>query len=147
MANKFEFKGTIARLGIYLASLNALMAIIFFLSSTELRISSVLIVFAIVNISYCATVVSKPLKILIDQDRSLLEVHYLLGFFKKPKIVSLREVECRFDYEVRARGIKVKVLRVIYKKKSIVELLPDYNGWKEEHLVQIFEKLNDLKQI
>jgi len=146
MGNKFEFKGTIVQLVFYLISLNALTAIIFFLSRTELKIGSVLIVFGIINTSYCATVASKPFKILIDQDKQLLEVHYLLGVFKNPKIVSLREVECSFDYEVRARGGRAKVLRVIYRNKSIVELQPDYNGWREERLLQIFEKLNDLKK-
>lgn len=59
----------------------------------------------------------------------------------------LRDVECSFDYEVQARGGRAKVLRIRYGNKSIVELLPDYNGWAEKSLVQIFEKLNDLKKL
>jgi len=147
MSNRLEFKGGIVRLIFYLISINGLIAVVFLLSQTKLQLNTALIVFGVVNIFYLATVISKPFKIIIDQDRLLLEIHYLLSHLKKHKVVPLQDVECSFNYEVRARGGKAKVLKIMNGNKPIAELLADYNGWDEKSLTQICEKLNDLKKL
>jgi hypothetical protein len=144
MSSRLEFRGVFVRLIFYLISINALLAIILLVSGTKLYTALILV--GIVNLSYLATVINKPFKLIIHQDKLLLEIHYLLSFLKKSKVISLHEVECSFNYEVRARGGKAKVLKIMYENKPIVELLPDYNGWAETSLTQIFEKLNDLKK-
>jgi hypothetical protein len=146
MSNRIEFRGNAVRLIFYLISINGLITLVLFLSRTKIQANTAMIMFGIINISYLATVISKPFKIIIDQDRLLLEVHYFLHLLKKHKVVPLNEVECSFNYEVRARGGKAKVLKITHGNKPIVELLPDYNGWDEKSLTQIWERLNDLKK-
>jgi hypothetical protein len=146
MSNRLEFKGTVIRLIFYLIAINGLVAIALFLSRAILQVNIALIMFGIVNISYLVSIISKPFRLIIHQDKLLLEIRYLLSFLKKRKIIPLHEIECSFNYEVRARGGKAKVLKIIYKNKTVVELLPDYNGWGEKSLIQIFEKLNDLRK-
>jgi hypothetical protein len=146
MNNRFEFKGTARRSILYLIASNGLVAIALLVSRAKLHFNTALIMFGIVNISYLASIVNKPFKLIIHQDKLLLEIHYLLSLLKKSKVVPLHDIECSFNYEVRARGGKAKVLKIKYENRTVVELLPDYNGWAEKSLTQIFEKLNDLKK-
>lgn len=124
--------------------MNALLITIRLVSETGLY--SALTLLGIVNISYLASIINKPFRLVIHQDKLLLEIHYFLSFLKKSKVVPLHEVQCSFDFEVRARGGKAKVLKIFNKNERVVELLSDYNGWDEKSLAQICVQLNDLKK-
>jgi hypothetical protein len=145
MNQRLEFKRTIIRMIFYFVVINVLVAVGLFLTRGNLHSNTPWIMFLIINLSYLVTAISKPFRIIIDQDKLLLEIYYPLSL-RKHRIIPLNEVVCSFEYEVRARGSKSKVLRIMRDTKTIVELLPDYNGWNEQSLIQICEKLNDLKK-
>lgn len=144
MTKRFEFKAPVIRIVFYLITTNSLVAIVLTLSSAQLM--AALLVMGFVNVAYLYTLIFKPFKIIIDQDKLLMEIHYFSIILKKHKIVPLREVECTFNYEVRARGGKARVLKIKYRNEPVVELLPEFNGWDSENLMKIFKKLNDLKK-
>ena len=137
-----EYRGSITRLCVYWLSINGLLATILFVTDTRLHTGTVLL--CIVNILYLISVFNRPFKFVI-QDQSL-EIHYLLSLFKRSKVVAVREVECTFNYEVRARGGRVKVFKIIYNNEAIAEVVPDFNGWHEKHLMEILEALRDIKK-
>jgi hypothetical protein len=140
--NKLEFKGAAGRLVLYFAGTNGIMAITFLVSRSELRVVTALMLFFIVNIFCLFWVISQPFKLIIQQDTLQLEIHYLLSFFRKTTVIPLQDIACSFNYEVVARGAKVRVLRIAYRDKTLVKLLPESNGWSEEILSQVYEKLN-----
>jgi hypothetical protein len=146
MSNRLEFTGSFVRSFFYLLSVNGLLATVLFVLG-GLNSYTALILFGLVNIFYLATVATKPFKIVIDQDKLLIEVHYLLSQVKKATIVPLREIECSFNYEVLARGGKAKMLKIRYGNKILAALISDYNGWDDKNLTLIFEQLNDLKKL
>jgi len=139
-----EFKARITRAIFYFLALNGFIVLISFLSKSRLQPNAIFILLLLVNISYLASIITKPFKITIDRDKSLLKIHYLSTILRKGKTFPLLSTTCTFKYEIRARGVKVKVLRVIYDGKTVVELLPDYNGWEEKSLDQIYKELNVL---
>jgi hypothetical protein len=147
MSNRFEFNGMVTRIIRYLISINGLMAIVFFLSQTKFQLSTTLVMFCLINVSYLATVVFKPFRIIVDIERYQLEIHYFLRFIKKRQVIPLDEVACTFNYEGRAKGGKAKVLKIMYGNTCVAELLPEYSGWDKKTLMQIFEKLNGLKKL
>ena len=145
MTNRLEFKGSLGRLYFYLFSINALLTIALFVLG-GLEFYSTLILFALVNIFYVITIMSKPFRIIIDRDKSILEIHYLLDRLKKATIIPLPEIECSFNDKVLARGGSAKALKIEFGGKVLVELMSDYNGWDEKNLILIFEQLNNVKK-
>lgn len=139
-----EYKGEISRLMLYWLITKCAIAIILFV--VQSNIYTAVILLGVVNVFYLGSLFNKPIKIRIHQDRSLLEVHYLIGFLKRPKVVSLSDVQSTFEHEVQARGGKAKVLRVTYNNQSIVELLVDFNGWDEKRLAELWESLQNVKK-
>ncbi len=147
MSNKTEFNGGFIQLAFYFLSINGLVAIALSLSQVKIGSQATLILFALINITYLGSISSKPFKIIIDQDKLVVEIHYLHSRLKKNKIFPLHEIECSFNYEIRARGGKARVLKIKYRNESVMELLSGYNGWDEKTLTQIFEKMNSLKEL
>src|SRR5579859_4748392 len=146
MSNRLEFKGRLKGIYFYLFSINALLTIVLFVLG-ELNVFSALILFVLVNIFYISTIIFKLFKIIIDRDKSILEIHYMLDQLRKATIIPLTEIKCSFNDEVLARGGRAKILKIEFGGKVLVKLMSEYNGWNEENLILIFEQLNDVKKL
>lgn len=145
MSKKIEYKGKITRLFVYWISMNGLTTLVCLFGGT--LFNTIFVLLGVLNLAYLASVFGKPFKLIVYPEILLFEVHYLLGPFKKPLVVSVHELECSFNFELRARGSRARVLRIVYANKTIVELLPNFNGWDERSLDQVHEILNDLKKL
>jgi hypothetical protein len=144
MSRRVEFSGGIRGMILYSISITVLVGTILFVSQTKLL--TTLIVLAIVNILYWANMLRKPIKLIVSHDRSVIEIHYLLKLLREAKVVPLHEAEWTYAPEVRARGGKVHVLRIRNNGESLVELLPNHDGWRADTLLELFKKLNETKK-
>ncbi len=124
-----------------------MLAIVLF-ALGELNSYSSLILFGLLNIFYLVTITAKPFKIVIDQDKSILELYYLVSPIMGVKKASLQNVESSFNYEIISKGgAKARILKIKCGNKILAALLSDYNGWDEKNLATIFEQLNNLKKL
>ena len=116
-----------------------------YLFTGQLKTSGFLIVIIFADAAYIVSVFfkDKVVEIIIDTAENIIEIKYVGITFKKSRVrYYLNDLECKYEIMVRARGNKSKVFRLYNKNKCIIELLPNYSGWKESDLRQICEKIN-----
>jgi hypothetical protein len=139
-SDNIEYRTNVFRALFYIISLNGFILIVLFIAG-EIRSFGVFSCLAVVNGYYVISTIIKPFRIFLRMNESLIEVHYFLSLLKKPRVARIADIQLSYDYEIRAKGIKLKVLRIMDGNRVIVELVANESGWSKHTLDEIFEKL------
>ncbi len=145
MARRFEFRATIVRMLIYALAFNVFLCCVSFFSRAGFKVEIVFSLIAIIDVVYIISIPYKPSKLIVDEEKLMLEIYYPLSALKPVRMVSLQNLDCTFDYEIGSRGGRIKNLRINLRGVNIVNISPDYNGWYEDNLLLLYRKLDELK--
>lgn len=85
-----------------------------------------------------------PLSISINPSGSVLTLRSFELFKIQERVYDYSQLHCTFKHEIVARGGKLKIFRLTDKSgKTVLKITPNFNGWSNEKLKTIFERLTE----
>ena len=108
------------------------------------------IIFLVIGfyLSYIVFAKKRILTIKINSIESIVELTYNnFLVFKKTEEHLIKNIKCTYQIEIGPRGSKRKELRLYDSEKELImRITPDFEGWSNIDVQEIYNLLNGLKE-
>jgi hypothetical protein len=134
----YIFRAKLSHIFFYLVLLN--LFLVFMLIFTTWTLESSYWIFLAINIFYILSIMSKriPFEIEIDINNKIIRIQSMFMMLKQSyKVYPAKNLYCSFKEEVRSKGAKARVFRLVQNDVCIVEIVANYAGWSESVLGDI----------